>query len=152
MTHVASDLSEANSGGFTRDAPIPWATLWRDAVRTIKVSRSSHEQEAGGDVHRCKCTGNTRAADAKARVSGARAAVDECVTESGRARAHGHDVSQQKGELAIGVASAMVPHHAGAILMCEKADISDPEIRKLCAQIVKSQLSEIDQMKELLRE
>jgi uncharacterized protein (DUF305 family) len=46
---------------------------------------------------------------------------------------------------------SMVPHHAGAILMCEKADISDPDIRKLCAQIIESQQSEIDQMKALLR-
>jgi uncharacterized protein (DUF305 family) len=46
---------------------------------------------------------------------------------------------------------SMVPHHAGAILMCEKADISDPEIRKLCAEIIKGQQAEIDQMKALLR-
>jgi uncharacterized protein (DUF305 family) len=46
---------------------------------------------------------------------------------------------------------SMVPHHAGAILMCEKADVSDPQIRKLCAEIIKGQQSEIDQMKTLLR-
>lgn len=46
---------------------------------------------------------------------------------------------------------SMVPHHAGAILMCEKADVSDPEIRKLCGEIIKSQQSEIAQMKKLLR-
>ena len=46
---------------------------------------------------------------------------------------------------------SMVPHHAGAILMCEKAEVSDPEILKLCAQIIKSQQSEIDQMKALIR-
>jgi uncharacterized protein (DUF305 family) len=46
---------------------------------------------------------------------------------------------------------SMVPHHAGAILMCEKADVSDPEIRKLCARIIESQRSEIDEMKTLLR-
>jgi uncharacterized protein (DUF305 family) len=33
----------------------------------------------------------------------------------------------------------------------EKADVSDPEIRKLCRQIIESQQSEIDQMKSLLR-
>jgi uncharacterized protein (DUF305 family) len=47
---------------------------------------------------------------------------------------------------------SMVPHHAGAILMCEKAEVSDPEIRKLCAEIIKGQQSEIEQMKALLRE
>lgn len=46
---------------------------------------------------------------------------------------------------------SMVPHHAGAILMCEKADVTDSEIRKLCAQIIKSQQSEIALMKVLLR-
>ena len=46
---------------------------------------------------------------------------------------------------------SMVPHHAGAILMCEKAGVSDPEIRKLCGEIIKSQQAEIDQMKRLLR-
>ena len=46
---------------------------------------------------------------------------------------------------------SMIPHHAGAILMCEKADVTDPEIRKLCDQIIRSQQSEIDQMKSLLR-
>lgn len=46
---------------------------------------------------------------------------------------------------------SMVPHHAGAILMCEKADVTDQEIRKLCAQIIMSQQFEIDQMKALLR-
>jgi uncharacterized protein (DUF305 family) len=46
---------------------------------------------------------------------------------------------------------SMVPHHAGAILMCEKAEVTDPEIRKLCGQIIKSQQSEIEQMNALLR-
>ena len=46
---------------------------------------------------------------------------------------------------------SMVPHHAGAILMCEKAGVSDPEIRKLCGELIKSQPPEIAQMKRLLR-
>jgi uncharacterized protein (DUF305 family) len=45
---------------------------------------------------------------------------------------------------------SMIPHHAGAILMCQKAIIGDPEIRKLCGEIVSSQQSEIDQMKGIL--
>jgi uncharacterized protein (DUF305 family) len=46
---------------------------------------------------------------------------------------------------------AMIPHHSGAILMCGKAKITDPEIVKLCEGITKSQQAEIDQMKEILR-
>lgn len=47
---------------------------------------------------------------------------------------------------------SMIPHHAGAILRCEKASIRDPEIKKLCVAIVSSQRSEIDQMKAKLAE
>jgi uncharacterized protein (DUF305 family) len=46
----------------------------------------------------------------------------------------------------------MIPHHAGAILMCEQAPISDPEIHELCGQIVSSQQAEIDLMKAKLAE
>jgi uncharacterized protein (DUF305 family) len=46
---------------------------------------------------------------------------------------------------------AMIPHHAGAVLMCNQASLSDGEIRKLCGEIVKSQQQEIDQMKSILR-
>ena len=47
---------------------------------------------------------------------------------------------------------SMIPHHAGAILMCEEAYIKDPEIRKLCEQIRASQQAEIKQMKAKLNE
>ncbi len=47
---------------------------------------------------------------------------------------------------------SMIPHHAGAILMCEEANIQDPEIKKLCESIVKSQQQEIAQMKSKLSE
>jgi uncharacterized protein (DUF305 family) len=47
---------------------------------------------------------------------------------------------------------SMIPHHAGAILMCEKASIRNPEIKQLCEAIVSSQRSEIDQMKAKLVE
>jgi uncharacterized protein (DUF305 family) len=46
---------------------------------------------------------------------------------------------------------SMIPHHAGAILMCEQADIRDAEIKELCGNIVTSQQQEIDQMKATLR-
>lgn len=45
---------------------------------------------------------------------------------------------------------SMIPHHAGAILMCEEAPITDPEIQELCQSIVESQQQEIDQMKAIL--
>ena len=46
---------------------------------------------------------------------------------------------------------SMIPHHSGAILMCEKAKISDPEIKELCGGIIRSQKAEIDQMKQILK-
>lgn len=46
---------------------------------------------------------------------------------------------------------SMIPHHSGAILMCEKANLSDPEIRALCRDaIIPSQRQEVNQMKRLL--
>lgn len=45
---------------------------------------------------------------------------------------------------------AMIPHHSGAILMCEKASITDPEIVALCQGITKSQRAEIAQMEAIL--
>ena len=45
---------------------------------------------------------------------------------------------------------AMIPHHSGAILMCEKSAITDPQIKQLCTGILASQKAEIAQMKALL--
>jgi uncharacterized protein (DUF305 family) len=45
---------------------------------------------------------------------------------------------------------SMIPHHAGAILMCERATIADADIQRLCRNIIASQQSEIDQMKTKL--
>lgn len=45
---------------------------------------------------------------------------------------------------------AMIPHHSGAILMCEQASITDPEIVALCQEITKSQRQEIAQMEAIL--
>ena len=45
---------------------------------------------------------------------------------------------------------SMIPHHSGAILMCREASLRDPEIRTLCSEIVRSQTSEIAQMKRIL--
>lgn len=45
---------------------------------------------------------------------------------------------------------SMIPHHSGAILMCERSDVRDPEIVELCRGIVQSQAAEIAQMKAIL--
>jgi hypothetical protein len=47
---------------------------------------------------------------------------------------------------------SMIPHHAGAILMCEQAALHDPEITRLCETILSSQQKEIDFMKARLRD
>jgi uncharacterized protein (DUF305 family) len=44
----------------------------------------------------------------------------------------------------------MIPHHAGALLICGEAPVQDEEIRSLCQNIMSSQQSEIDQMKASL--
>jgi len=46
---------------------------------------------------------------------------------------------------------SMIPHHSGAVLMCSKAQIHDPEIKQLCGNIIRSQTQEIGQMKAILR-
>ena len=46
---------------------------------------------------------------------------------------------------------SMIPHHSGAILMCEQASIQDPEIQGLCATIIESQQEEINQMETILQ-
>lgn len=45
---------------------------------------------------------------------------------------------------------SMIPHHAGAITMCEAASLTDPEIVQLCDSIIANQESEIEQMQLLL--
>lgn len=58
-----------------------------------------------------------------------------------------------QGQTAIGdiqFLRSMIPHHAGAITMCEAASLTDPEIIQLCDQIIANQESEIEQMKMLL--
>lgn len=45
---------------------------------------------------------------------------------------------------------SMIPHHSGAILMCEKASLTDPKVIELCGQIIPAQRQEIAQMKAIL--
>lgn len=45
---------------------------------------------------------------------------------------------------------AMIPHHSIAILTSERADIEDPEVKKLAEEIIKAQRREIAEMKEMI--
>jgi hypothetical protein len=47
---------------------------------------------------------------------------------------------------------AMIPHHSRAILVCQEAALTDPEIEQLCGQIISSQQEEIDIMNQMLEE
>jgi hypothetical protein len=46
---------------------------------------------------------------------------------------------------------SMIPHHAGAILMCKQNRLQDPELQQLCREIIRSQQSEVDLMKAKLQ-
>lgn len=46
---------------------------------------------------------------------------------------------------------SMIPHHSGAILMCQQAKLEDSEVKRLCGEIIKSQRNEIDEMKAILQ-
>jgi len=61
-------------------------------------------------------------------------------------------IRQQVGVDDAQLLRAMIPHHAGAILMCEKASLSDSEVQALCRKILESQREEITQMKAKLAE
>ena len=45
---------------------------------------------------------------------------------------------------------SMIPHHAGAILMCEQASLTEADAKALCDGIVKAQEEEIARMRALL--
>lgn len=47
---------------------------------------------------------------------------------------------------------AMIPHHSIAINNARKASISDPRVRELADQIIRSQVREIAEMKALIRD
>jgi len=46
---------------------------------------------------------------------------------------------------------AMIPHHSIAILTSERADIQDPEVKKLANDIIKAQRKEIAEMKAMIK-
>lgn len=45
---------------------------------------------------------------------------------------------------------SMIPHHSGAILMCDEANITDSELKNLCQEISTGQRQEIQQMEKIL--
>jgi uncharacterized protein (DUF305 family) len=45
---------------------------------------------------------------------------------------------------------SMIPHHSGAILMCDGAKLQDAELQQLCSEITAGQQAEIDQMRAIL--
>lgn len=46
---------------------------------------------------------------------------------------------------------AMIPHHSIAILTSKRADISDPEAKKLAEEIIEAQVREIAEMKKIIK-
>ena len=46
---------------------------------------------------------------------------------------------------------AMIPHHSIAILTSERADIKDPEVKKLANDIIEAQRKEIEEMKVMIK-
>lgn len=48
-------------------------------------------------------------------------------------------------------ARSMIPHHAGAVLMCQQNRLTDPELQALCRDIIASQQAEIALMRTHLR-
>lgn len=46
---------------------------------------------------------------------------------------------------------SMIPHHAGAILMCERATLEDPSLKQLCGTIIDGQRQEIAEMTARLK-
>ena len=47
---------------------------------------------------------------------------------------------------------AMIPHHSIAILTSKRANLRDPEVKKLANDIIEAQEKEIEQMKKLIEE
>ena len=47
---------------------------------------------------------------------------------------------------------SMIPHHSGAVLMCEQNHLRDPELQALCGRILASQQAEIELMKGKLQQ
>ncbi|MDX1684475.1 MAG: DUF305 domain-containing protein [Saprospiraceae bacterium] len=46
---------------------------------------------------------------------------------------------------------AMIPHHSIAILTSNRAELSDPDVRRLAEEIIRAQEKEIAEMKRMIR-
>ncbi|WP_339859444.1 DUF305 domain-containing protein [Pseudohongiella acticola] len=60
-----------------------------------------------------------------------------------------------RGQATVGDAEymqAMVPHHSIAIMTSERAQITDPRVRKLADEIIEAQRREIAEMKYLIQD
>jgi hypothetical protein len=60
-------------------------------------------------------------------------------------------IRQQTGVSDKQFLKSMIPHHSAAILMCRQADLTDPDIKQLCDDIIAGQQAEIDQMNAKLK-
>jgi uncharacterized protein (DUF305 family) len=45
---------------------------------------------------------------------------------------------------------AMIPHHSSAIMTSDRANLTDPEVKKLAEEIIKAQEEEISKMRDLI--
>ncbi len=61
-------------------------------------------------------------------------------------------VRSQKTVEDVSYMKAMIPHHSIAILTSERANISDPRVRKLADEIIEAQRREIEEMKALIND
>ena len=61
-------------------------------------------------------------------------------------------VRSQKTVDDVSYMRAMIPHHSIAILTSERAQITDPRVRKLADEIIASQRQEIAEMKALIND
>jgi uncharacterized protein (DUF305 family) len=61
-------------------------------------------------------------------------------------------IRTQAGVTDTQLIKSMVPHHGGAILMCQEAQLQDPELQDLCQTIIATQEDEIAFMREQLHE
>lgn len=60
-------------------------------------------------------------------------------------------IRQQAGVSDREFLKSMIPHHGGAILMCERNRLRDPDLQQLCREIVASQRAEIALMQAKLK-
>ncbi len=61
-------------------------------------------------------------------------------------------VRSQKTVGDVSYMRAMIPHHSIAILTSERANIEDPRVRDLTKRIIEAQISEIEEMKFLIKD